>query len=129
MSFLEQVQSYFIVPELGDVGVSFADFPRKISLIDSNVIVFGVPLDLTTSFGKGTSEGPNSIRLTSAKQIETYLFEENIDLADEVNIYDLGDMKIPQLDSNRSLSSVISSVGSNIGMTASQIKSSDKIPI
>ncbi len=129
MSFLEQVQSYFIIPELGDVGVSFADFPRKISLNDSNVIVFGVPLDLTTSFGKGTREGPNSIRLTSAKQIETYLFEENIDLADEVNIYDLGDMKIPQLDSNRSLSSVISSVGSNICMTASQIKSSDKIPI
>ena len=129
MSFLEQVQSYFIMPELGDVGVSFADFPRKISLTDSNVIVFGVPLDLTTSFGKGTREGPNSIRLTSAKQIETYLLEENIDLADEVNIYDLGDMKIPQLDSNRSLSSVISSVGSNIVMTAGQIKSSDKIPI
>jgi agmatinase len=129
MSFLEQVQTYFVIPELGDVGVSFADFPRKISLNDSNVIVFGVPLDLTTSFGKGTREGPNSIRLTSAKQIETYLFEENIDLADEVNIYDLGDMKIPQLDSNRSLSSVISSVGSNIGMTAGQIKSNNKIPI
>jgi agmatinase len=129
MSILEEIQSYFINPELGDVGVSFADFPRKISFADSNVIVFGVPMDLTTSFGKGTREGPNSIRLTSAKQIETYVFEENTDLADEINIYDLGDMKMPQLDSNCSLSSVISSVGSKISMIASQIKSSDKIPI
>ena len=56
MSTLEELQSLFISPELGDVGVSFADFPRKVSLVDSNVIVYGVPLDLTTSFGKGTRE-------------------------------------------------------------------------
>jgi agmatinase len=129
MSILEEVQSFFILPELGEVGVSFADFPRKISLVDSNVIVFGVPLDLTTSFGKGTGEGPNSMRLTSAKQIETYIFEENTDLADVVNIYDLGDMKIPQLDSNYNLSSIITSVGSNISRTAGQIRSSEKIPV
>ena len=129
LSTLEEVQSFFIPPELGDVGVSFADFPRKVSLIGSNVIVYGVPLDLTTSFGKGTREGPNSIRLTSAKQIETYVFEESTDLTDKVKIYDLGDMKMPQLDSNCSLSSVISSIGSNISMTANQIKSSGKIPI
>ena len=129
LSILDEVQSFFVSPELGDVGVSFADFPRKVSLIDSNVIVYGVPLDLTTSFGKGTRQGPNSIRLTSAKQIETYLFEENIDLADKVKIYDLGDMKMPQLDSDNSLSSIISSIGSNISMTAHNIKSSGKIPI
>jgi len=129
LSILDEVQSFFVSPELGDVGVSFADFPRKVSLIDSNVIVYGVPLDLTTSFGKGTRQGPNSIRLTSAKQIETYVFEESIDLADKVKIYDLGDMKMPQLDSDSSLSAIISSIGSNISMTAHNIKSSGKIPI
>ncbi|MGB7633940.1 MAG: arginase family protein [Nitrososphaeraceae archaeon] len=129
MSILEEVRSLFISPELGDAGVPFADFPRKVSLIDSNLIVYGVPLDLTTSFGKGTKEGPTSIRLTSAKQIETYIFEENIDLADKVKIYDLGDLKIPQLDSSCSLSSILSSVGSNISMITEHIKSSNKIPI
>lgn len=129
LSILEEVQSFFIAPELGGVGVSFGDFPKKISLIDSNVIVYGVPLDLTTSFGKGTREGPNSMRLTSAKQIETYLFEESTDLADKVKIFDLGDMKMPELDSNCSLSSIISAIGSNISMTADQIISNGKIPI
>jgi agmatinase len=129
LSILEEVQPLFVSPELGDVGVSFADFPMKVSLTDSNVIVYGVPLDLTTSFGKGTGEGPNSIRLTSAKQIETYLFEENTDLTDKVKLYDLGDLKMPQLDSNCSLSSIISSIGSNITMTADRIKASSKIPI
>jgi agmatinase len=101
----------------------------KLSLTDSNLIVYGVPLDLTTSFGKGTREGPNSIRLTSAKQIETYLYEENTDLTDKVKLYDLGDLKMPQLDSNCSLSYIISSIGSNITLTADHIKASRKIPI
>jgi agmatinase len=129
LSILEEVQPLFVSPELGDVGVPFADFPMKLSLTDSNLIVYGVPLDLTTSFGKGTREGPNSIRLTSAKQIETYLFEENTDLTDKVKLYDLGDLKMPQLDSNCSLSSIISSIGSNITLTADHIKASRKIPI
>ncbi len=129
LSILEEVQPLFVSPELGDVGVPFADFPMKLSLTESNVIVYGVPLDLTTSFGKGTGEGPNSIRLTSAKQIETYLFEENTDLTDKVKLYDLGDLKMPQLDSNCSLSSVISSIGSNITLIADHIKASRKIPI
>jgi agmatinase len=126
---LEEVQPLFVSPELGDVGVPFADFPMKLSLTDSNLIVYGVPLDLTTSFGKGTREGPNSIRLTSAKQIETYLYEENTDLTDKVKLYDLGDLKMPQLDSNCSLSYIISSIGSNITLTADHIKASRKIPI
>lgn len=126
---MEEVQPLFVSPELGDVGVPFADFPMKLSLTDSNVIVYGVPLDLTTSFGKGTREGPNSIRLTSAKQIETYLYEENTDLTDKVKLYDLGDLKMPQLDSNCSLSYIISSIGSNITLTAEYIKASRKIPI
>jgi agmatinase len=129
MSILEQVQSFFISPELGDAGISFADFPKKVSLFDSNVIVYGVPLDLTTSFGKGTNEGPNSIRLTSAKQIETYVFEENTDLVEKVKIYDLGDLRIPQPNPNSSLSSIISSVGSTISVTADHIKSSGKVPL
>lgn len=129
LSRLEDIQSFFVPPESSDVGLSFADFPKKVSLFDSNVLVYGVPLDLTTSFGKGTREGPNSIRLTSAKQIESYLFEESTDLSDRVKIYDLGDMKMPSLDSNATVSSIISSVGSSIFMIADHIKSSGKIPI
>ena len=34
-------------------------------------------LDITTTFGKGTSLGPEAIRVTSAKQIESFLLDEN----------------------------------------------------
>jgi agmatinase len=59
------------------------------------VVVYGVPLDLTTSFGKGTGRGPEAIRLTSAQQIETFIFEENKDIQSCVKIYDLGDLRLP----------------------------------
>ena len=126
---MDHLQSFFVSPELGHSGVSFADFPKRVSLIDSDVIVYGVPLDLTTSFGKGTREGPNSIRMTSAKQIETYVFEENTDLAEKLKIYDLGDMRIPNPDSDSGLSYIISSVGSNISTSADHIRSSGKVPV
>ena len=70
----------FKIPEETKPGCSFADLPQKISFQESNVVIYGVPLDLTTSFGKGTSRGPEAIRLTSARQIETFIFEENKDI-------------------------------------------------
>jgi agmatinase len=92
---LETLDHLFRVPEEIKPGCSFADLPQKISFQESNVLVYGVPLDLTTSFGKGTARGPEAIRLTSARQIETFIFEENRDIQSCAKIYDLGDLKIP----------------------------------
>ena len=94
-SDFELLGSLFIVPEVISAGYSFADLPVKISLNESNVVIYGIPLDITTSFGKGTGKGPEAIRLASARQVETFIFDEKIDLYDKVKIYDLGDLKIP----------------------------------
>src|ERR671939_868971 len=92
---LELLESLFIIPEVMNTGYSFADIPVKVSFNGSNVVVYGVPLDITTSFGKGTARGPEAIRLASARQIETFIFDEKVDLYDKVKIYDLGDLRIP----------------------------------
>jgi len=92
---LEFLQPLFIVPEKTKAGYSFADIPLKISFKESSVVVYGIPVDITTSFGKGTSGGPETIRLTSALQTETFILDEKVDIYDKVKIYDLGDVKIP----------------------------------
>ncbi|MFL6424102.1 MAG: arginase family protein [Nitrososphaeraceae archaeon] len=91
----ELLESLFIVPEVMNMGYSFADLPVKMSFNESNVVVYGVPLDITTSFGKGTARGPEAIRLASARQVETFILDEKVELYDKVKIYDLGDLKIP----------------------------------
>ena len=85
----------FKIPEETESGCSFADLPNKISFQDSEVVIYGVPVELTTSFGGGTNRGPEAIRMTSARQIETLIFEENKDIQSCVGIYDLGDLRIP----------------------------------
>jgi agmatinase len=92
---LETLDPMFKIPEKTESGCSFADLPIKISFQDSEVVIYGVPVDLTTSFGKGTYRGPEAIRLTSARQIETFIFEENKDFQSCAKIYDLGDLKVP----------------------------------
>ena len=92
---LEFLQPLFTIPEKTNAGYSFADSPIKISFNESNVVVYGIPIDITTSFGKGTVRGPEAIRLTSARQIETFILDEKVDIYDKVKIYDLGDVKIP----------------------------------
>jgi agmatinase len=87
----------FKIPEEIKPGYSFGDLPQKISFQESDVVIYGVPLDLTTSFGKGTSKGPEAIRLTSARQTETFVFEENRDIQSCVKIYDLGNLRLPSL--------------------------------
>jgi agmatinase len=92
---LETLGRMFTIPEETTPRCSFADLPQKISFQESDVVIYGVPLDLTTSFGKGTYRGPEAIRMTSARQIETFIFEENKDIQSCVKIYDLGDLKVP----------------------------------
>jgi agmatinase len=92
---LDFLEPLFIVPEKTKARYSFADIPVKISFNESNVIVYGIPIDITTSFGRATRRGPEAIRLTSARQIETFILDEKADIYDKVKIYDLGDLKIP----------------------------------
>jgi len=92
---LETLDPLFKIPEETESGCSFADLPNKISFQDSEVVIYGVPIELTTSFGRGTNRGPEAIRLTSARQIETFIFEENRDIQSCVRIYDLGNLRIP----------------------------------
>ena len=77
MNTLETLEQFFVVPEKTNSKCSFGDFPTKITFQDSDAILYGIPLDITTTFGKGTFYGPKAIRITSAKQIESFLLYEN----------------------------------------------------
>ena len=43
---------------------------------------------------KVTSLGPEAIRVTSAKQIESFLLDENKEIYEKVKIYDIGDLAL-----------------------------------
>jgi agmatinase len=94
-NFLDSYDDLFITPECTEGKYSFGDINSSISFNDAEVIIFGIPLDVTSSFGQGSSKGPEAIRKTSARQIETFLFEEKIDIKDRIKIYDLGDIYFP----------------------------------
>lgn len=92
MNALEKLDKLFITPEKTNAKCSFGDFPTKITFQDSNAILYGIPLDITTSFGKGTFYGPEAIRITSAKQIESFVLDENKEIYEKIKIYDIGDL-------------------------------------
>ena len=92
MNALERLDKLFITPEKTNAKCSFGDFPTKITFQDSNAILYGIPLDITTSFGKGTFYGPEAIRITSAKQIESFVLDENKEIYEKIKIYDIGDL-------------------------------------
>ena len=92
----KDLESFFLPPEKTDAKTNFADIPIPISFNEAEVIVYGIPLDITTSFGKGTARGPEAIRKTSAEQIETLIFEDNVDIYEKIKIFDLGDLIIPK---------------------------------
>ncbi len=74
------LDSFFITPERTEAGCSFGDIDANTTFNEANIVFFGVPLEMTTSFGKGTSRGPEAIRTTSARQIETYVYDEKKDI-------------------------------------------------
>ena len=92
MNALETLEPFFVTPEKTNSKCSFGDFPTKLTFQDSDAILYGVPLDITTTFGKGTSYGPEAIRVTSAKQIESFLVDENQEIYEKIKIYDIGDL-------------------------------------
>jgi len=113
------------VPERTKAGYSFADTPVKISFKESNIVVYGVALDLTTSFGKGTSGGPEAIRLASARQIETFVLDERADIYDLVAIFDLGDLKMPRA----SIAKTFAFLDSTIPKVVALLRNDEKIPV
>jgi agmatinase len=89
---LSPLESFFIKPEDTNSGCSFCDIPKPISFHDSNINIIGLPIDITTTFGKTASFGPEAIRKTSANQIETLVYEKNIEVFEKSLIFDLGDI-------------------------------------
>jgi agmatinase len=94
LNALETLENFFVSPEKTNAKCSFGDFPTKISFQDSDAVLYGIPLDITTTFGKGTSYGPEAIRITSAKQIESFLLDENQEIYEKIKIYDIGDLAL-----------------------------------
>ena len=100
-NILDLLDAFFITPERTKAGCSFGDIDAKTTFKEANIVFFGIPLELTTSFGKGTSRGPEAIRSTSARQIETFVYDEKKDIRDVAKIFDLGDIKIPHYDEGK----------------------------
>ena len=132
MNALETLEPFFVTPENTNAKCSFGDFPTKISFQDSDAVLYGIPLDITTTFGKGTSYGPEAIRITSAKQIESFLLDEKQEIYDKIKIYDIGDLELVNSKRNekykRNLETKLKRI-SKINEINSLIRKEKKIPI
>ena len=132
-TILDFLEPLFIIPEKTKAGYSFADTPLKITFNESTVVFYGVPLDITTTFGKGTARGPEAIRLTSARQIETFVLDEKVDIYERAKIYDLGDLRIPQLRTKKgnenSVIRYLNYLDKTIPEITDRLVSSNKLPV
>ncbi|MDQ4050906.1 MAG: arginase family protein [Thermoproteota archaeon] len=114
------------MPERTKAGYGFADIPVRISFKESIVAIYGIPLDITTSFGKGTARGPEAIRRTSARQIETFILDEKTDIHDIIGIFDLGDLQLPK---TKNINSMLGYLESTIPNVVGSLRSDNKIPV
>jgi agmatinase len=134
-SYLDVLSTLFIPPERTRGRYSFADIPVKVSFEKSNVVIYGAAIDFTTSFGKGTVRGPEAIRLTSARQIETFLLDEKAEIYDRARIFDIGDLKIPVSIKNtrqrspKKLAPNLSYLGDKIHKITTLIHNANKVPV
>lgn len=92
MDKLSYLERFFIPPESTSAGCSFGDIPIPITFDNSKICIMGIPIDITTTFGKTTSFGPESIRTASAKQTETLIYEMDSEIYEKAMIYDMGDI-------------------------------------
>jgi agmatinase len=86
---------------------------------DADIILFGVPMDFTTSFRPGTRQGPMRIREVSIG-IEEYSLYQDKSL-EETSYYDAGDLDLPFGDVERCLELV--------GKATEEILNDHKFPI
>lgn len=87
----KQLQSLFVPPERTAAGIPFGNPPGIPTFDDAHIVVYGVTFDDSATFGRGSDRGPEALRHTSARQIETFVVDEGIDLYEKVPIFDLGD--------------------------------------
>ena len=125
---LDLVDSFFITPERTNAGCSFGDIDMKTSFNDANIVFFGIPLELTTSFGKGTGRGPEAIRSTSAHQIETFVYDEKKDIKEIAKIFDLGDLKLPDYPDSGKIDSIFTYLDERIPPLVKELSTSKKKP-
>ena len=134
---LDFLEPLFTVPEKTKAGYSFADIPVRVSFYESNVVIYGIPVDITASFGKGTGRGPEAIRLTSACQVETFVLDEEVDIYERVKMYDLGDLKIPavvveekeQRSTTATTAFILSFLNKMIPKITSTLYQANKLPV
>ncbi len=86
----------------------------------ANVVFVGVPLDVTSSYRSGYRFGPAKIREASAN-LETYLMAAGLDVFEQLNISDLGDLEITPTD--------LKATGERILRTVQRIKGDEKMPV
>lgn len=86
-------------PALTFAGVmSFGRAPYSRDLTGADFAILGVPLDIATTGRSGAREGPNAIRIESAKLSELKNFPYGFDPIRERNVVDCGDVAF---DTNR----------------------------
>jgi len=120
----------FTAAEKTKGGYGFADTPVKVSFDESDVVFYGIPLDITTSFGKGTARGPEAIRVTSARQIETFLLDEKSDIYEFVKIFDLGDLRLSEGNTLRkNANKVLPLIDSSVSKISCALREDGKIPV
>lgn len=127
---LNSLENLFIPPEKTSAEYSFMDAPIRISFHDANAILYGIPLDITTSFGKGTRFGPHSIRRTSAKQIESFILDKNTEIYEKIKIFDIGDLILPNRKTKKKeIEDAFKKISSDIHKINACIRKENKIPI
>jgi agmatinase len=94
LDHISRLENLFTKPENTLSGCNFCDLPIPVTFEDANVVILGAPIDITTTFGKTTSMGPYAIITTSSKQIETLIYEKDIEIYNKAIVYDLGDIKL-----------------------------------
>ncbi len=77
----------------GETGTFLkAPFLEDVSQVgDAEVAIFGVPLDAGTTYRPGTRFGPRGIR-RATNLFGTYSFELGVDLREQLNLVDIGDV-------------------------------------
>ena len=65
MDKISYLESFFTPAENTAAGHTFCDIPIPITFDNSKICIIGIPIDITTTFGKTTSLGPEAIRISS----------------------------------------------------------------